>query len=317
MSNTSRNFVNNPDQYIYVISDPHMGDGGWRDDFAVGDREQKFLAFLDMVEKHHAKLIINGDLFEFWQLSISKVLSTRKNIIDKLSSMDVEYIIGNHEYDFKYFIGTDFLKHPLLSKLQGPMEKVIGGKRFKFLHGHEYDSFNNTDNPTWGHILSIFAGIYKDQLKSQLTKKGKYMEEMLERYGSKAFTYLNRFIWIFQGLLGVQADTTNPWNQMSPSVNPGRLREHLLQIQGDREKEGYDYAIVGHTHIPGKFKDWYFNSGSWKTEHNNFLIISPSGKVKIYEWTDNGPKEVNIILNNFSLRGKFGKLGKITKGKKP
>ena len=40
----------------------------------------------------------------------------------------------------------------------------------------------------------------------------------------------------------------------------------------------------GHTHRPGEFGSWYFNSGSWTGLSNNFIRISPCGQVQVFDW---------------------------------
>jgi UDP-2,3-diacylglucosamine pyrophosphatase LpxH len=59
---------------IFVVSDLHIGDGGPRDNFSVDSKAQKFDCFLDYVEDCGADLFVLGDLFEFWQANISRVL---------------------------------------------------------------------------------------------------------------------------------------------------------------------------------------------------------------------------------------------------
>ena len=94
---------------IFVISDLHMGDGGPRDNFAAGDKEQQLDLFIDFVKKENGELIIVGDLFEFWQASLGKVLVMRRPLIDRLSNMGATFVIGNHDSDLEALIGSDIL----------------------------------------------------------------------------------------------------------------------------------------------------------------------------------------------------------------
>ena len=152
-----------PDKPLFVISDLHMGDGGPRDNFACGDREQQLDLFLDFVTEQGGELIVLGDLFEFWQMNLSKIVIRHKPLLDRLAAMNATYVLGNHDADFDHFIGTAFLAHPLFQRMCGPFERKIAGKRFKFMHGHEVDPFNWGDTPGKGRICCILAGMGEDK----------------------------------------------------------------------------------------------------------------------------------------------------------
>ncbi len=102
---------------VYAISDLHMGDGGPRDNFAYGDREDRIQLFLDFVEDNHGRLVICGDLFELWQSNVSKVLTKRMWLLDRLARMEAVYVLGNHDADLRYFVGQQhtWLGHPFSS----------------------------------------------------------------------------------------------------------------------------------------------------------------------------------------------------------
>jgi uncharacterized membrane protein HdeD (DUF308 family) len=77
-----------------------------------------------------------------------------------------------------------------------------------------------------------------------------------------------------------------PQAKLTPVQNPDRLSEHVREVQEDRMREGYDVAVVGHTHKAGRIGDWYVNSGSWTGTRNSFLRIGPEGDVRYFEWKD-------------------------------
>ena len=115
-----------------------------------------------------AELFILGDLFEFWQANIGKVLMHQKDLIERLSEMQAVYVVGNHDADFEDLVGTGFLAHPFFERMSGPFERTISGQRFKFMHGHELDPFNRDGTPRWGRILAILGGILEDRKGSPL-----------------------------------------------------------------------------------------------------------------------------------------------------
>ena len=117
--------------------------------------------FLDHVGSQHGELIILGDLFEFWQMNLSKIVITHMPLLNRLAAMNATYVLGNHDADFAHFIGTGFLPHSLFQRMCGPFERDIGGKRFKFMHGHEVDLVNKDDEPGLGTLCCIFAGMHR------------------------------------------------------------------------------------------------------------------------------------------------------------
>lgn len=273
------------DRDIFVISDLHMGDGGPRDNFAVGDKEKQLNLFLDFVKNKQGELIIIGDLFEFWQASLGQVLVNRRSLIDKLTNMGATFVVGNHDADLEALIGSAMLGHRFFTKMSRRFIRDINGKKCVFMHGHEVDPYNKGDVPGWGRIATIFAGICEDFNRSPLLDTG----EPVERKLSGIITLVLKILsWI-------KRLPTRLWNWIrmifiiglnTPAQNPRLAKKMLHLYKDDKLKEGYDVAIVGHTHKVGQFEDWYFNSGCWAEEVNSFVRISKAGEVEIFDWKD-------------------------------
>ena len=87
----------------------HMGDGGARDNFPLGDREKQLNLFLDYVGSQQGELIILGDLFDFWQMNLSKIVMKHMPLLDRLAAMNATYVVGNHDADFDAFHWHGFL----------------------------------------------------------------------------------------------------------------------------------------------------------------------------------------------------------------
>ena len=265
----------NENKDIFVISDLHMGDCGPRDNFAVEDKEKQLDLFLDFVKEENGELIIVGDLFEFWQASLGKVLVKRRPLIDRLSDMGATFVIGNHDSDLEALIGSDILGPRFFKKMSRAFFRTISGKKFKFMHGHEVDPVNKGDTPGLGRIVAIFAGICEDINRSPILHTGETVENKLLR------------IWIWLKMKFKEIIIRGRRRELTPAQNPKRATKMLEEYKKDRMKEGYDIAIVGHTHKVGKFEDWYFNSGCWTEATNNFLRISDDGTVRVFDW-ENG-----------------------------
>lgn len=294
-----RSLIMNEKKDIFVISDLHMGDGGLRDNFAVGDKEKQLDLFLDFVTKENGELIIVGDLFEFWQASFGNVLVKRRNLIDRLGDMGATFVVGNHDVDLEALIGSDILSHPFFRKMTVRFLRDIGKKKFMFMHGHEVDPYNRGDVPGLGRIVAIFAGICEDINRSPVLRTGEHVENWLFKRFKKLEKMYNctRKKWerVVVGFKGFIAKGRK--RRLTPAQSPKRAKEMLGRYRKDRADEGYNIAIVGHTHKVGRFEDWYFNSGSWAEKINNYIRITHDGDIGIFDWEDGQPIPNRTMLS--------------------
>lgn len=278
---------------IIVVSDLHIGDGGPRDNFSVDGKAQKFDRFLDYVESRKAELFVLGDLFEFWQANISRVLMHRMSLIDRLARMKATYVVGNHDADFEHLIGTDILGHPFFERMCGPFERVIANKRFKFMHGHELDPFNRDGTPRWGRILAILGGILEDRKGSPLLSAGGHTEKTLLKV-SRSFMWMwNNSVNLFEKSERHEKPHSLA-ESLTPAQDPTKIKGILSLYHANKLKEGYDYLVAGHTHRAGLFQDWYCNSGCWVGLRTTFLWIRADGHIEVCEWKDDKP----VIVEN-------------------
>ena len=254
---------------IYVVSDLHMGDGGPRDNFAYGSHEKDFLTFLDMVEDNHGRLVICGDLFELWQSNISKVITKRVWLLDRLSRMEATYVLGNHDADLRYFMSDErerlWLNHPFFRRMTNSFSRVVGGRRFHFTHGHVADPYCSSDTPGLGRITAIYSGLCEDKNGGPMLDKYRTVED-------KAVGRLERLVSLWDRLRG-KPDRFTAINR--------RLHKLLVEPAG-----GYDVIVCGHTHFPGHIGEWHYNSGTWAERTNSFVYVSEKGAVGVFDWAN-------------------------------
>lgn len=278
------------DRDIFVISDLHLGDGSLRDKFEGGGKTPELHAFLDHVEREGGELFVLGDLFELWQMNLSLLLVRRRALLDHLAAVGAVFVPGNHDVDLFHFVGTDFLSHPFFKGMRAPFGRELGGRRFRFFHGHETDPWNAGDDPGFGRMLSIFAAVFEDRNGSPFLVGGEGVGEVLEQFGESMLT-----IWRSATARmrdpAASGDEVCPNDALTPVQDPERLVEHVVGVRADLEARGYDVAVLGHTHKPGRIGDWYFNSGAWAGSANTFLRISPGGEVRCLEWKAGRPVE--------------------------
>jgi uncharacterized membrane protein HdeD (DUF308 family)/UDP-2,3-diacylglucosamine pyrophosphatase LpxH len=270
---------------IFVISDLHLGDGGVRDNFEVGGRARQLHQFLDHVGAEGGELVILGDLFELWQMNTSRIFTHRRPLLDHFAKLPLVYVPGNHDVDLVHFIGTALLDHPFFASMRRPFDRQLGGRRFRFFHGHETDPFNASENPGFGQMLSIFAGLFEDQNKSPLLSSGEAVESVLEQFGESMLALWTSATAGLSAQLGIAGDV-EPREALTPVQNPDRVREHVEGLRKARAREGWDVVVLGHTHKLGRVEDWYHNSGSWVGAHNSFLRVDPEGHVRYFEWKE-------------------------------
>ncbi len=283
------------DKPVFIISDLHIGDGGPRDNFGCpgSERPDRLTAFLDHVEAAGGELIILGDLLEFWQAPVGDVIAHNRELLDRLGRMGAVYILGNHDSDLAGFVGTGLLRHDFFDAMldvtpkpgrpgaSPPYERRIGGKTFRLMHGHEVDPFNASPAPSWGRILSIFAGIFEEHNGSPRLAGGKLIESRLEWLGERL---LGVWHWLTTWLWRMRGGSSAPGRQLTPAQKPSRAAEMLRRYRAHHERGHYDVLVVGHTHHPGRLGDWYLNAGCWARQIANFVRIDPDGRADVYDW---------------------------------
>lgn len=243
---------------VYCVSDLHLGDGGPRDNFAYGDRPEAFDAFLDHVEKRNGELLILGDMFEFWQMNLSKIIMRHMPLLDRLARMDATFVAGNHDDDLLHFCGTDVLNHPFLQTMTTRVVREIEGRTFEFIHGHQADPYCADDTPGLGRITSIYAGLREDKNGSPWKNDQKTVEEMTIGRMEK---WLSRWYW----LLG----------------RPCRFTKMNRRLNEIRQ---CDMLICGHTHRAGYHGSWHVNCGTWAERTPTYVTVSGDGVVRLFEW---------------------------------
>lgn len=268
-------------QPIFVVSDLHAGDGGPCDNFAHaanGQRESEFAYFLDHVQKENGKLIVAGDLLDFWQANFSKVLNHRAPLLDRLCRMGADYVIGNHDIDLLYFGHNIEPPHPLFRKIYLRHVVFARDKKILIVHGHEDDPYCCNDYPDLGRASAIYTG----------TK---------ERRNGSPFT----------GKYGVEARTLGRVAAISRLIRRMTFRPSIAQtvrrnVCSTKECYRADAVIFGHTHEPGTFATTghkplnVYNSGSWAESTPSFVRITPDGIIECFDWVDGKPVRNPQIL---------------------
>lgn len=266
---------------LFCVSDLHAGDGGPRDNFYFSGNRAAFFRFLEYVRDVKGRLIILGDLFEFWQSNISKVLHEQHTLLDVLNKMRAVYVLGNHDSDLDYFVDSKLtISHPFFKRMFTWYSDEIGGLKFKFLHGHSEDQYCASNIPGKGRISAIWSGLCEDKNGSPFVGKYRTVEDA-------TVGRIERFMGFFGKLLGKGDRVVQLHNKL------------IEKYSNSPEGECYDMVVFGHTHRPGSFFDCgteFYNCGTWAEDVNTYVRIEEDGEPRVCEWTKNGEAPCNIGL---------------------
>lgn len=263
---------------IFAVSDLHIGDGGPRDNFAAmsgGNRRQEFKDFLQHVRECKGELVIVGDLFDFWQANLSKVLVQNEPLLDELAAMNAVYVLGNHDSDLLYFgSGSKWLCHPFFKTMRRSYDTVVGNTLVGFLHGHQVDKYCVSDTPGIGRATAIYTGLKEDRHGSPLLSKTKTVENAY-------LGWMERLVGFGQKLIG----------------EGGRLEQMNRDLLDWKQKHDYDMLVVGHTHLAGHIGN-LCNAGTWAEQVCSFVRIEKAGGTfaMVYDWVDGEPRVQNRLL---------------------
>lgn len=245
---------------IYLASDVHLG-------VAPPETERAFLSWLDHCGTEASRVIINGDLFDFWFEYRSVIPRGHTRILGALSALvdsGVPVILmgGNHDWwggDFLTTeIGVDFLQEPTVLELQG--------KKTLLAHG---DGLGSGDLG-YRFLRSVLRGaaarlafrwLHPDvgaRVARRVSKTGLETEGQLEKQMARA-AFLES--WAIEQL------------SAAPDL-------HMV--------------VLGHTHLPVLREvfpaRYYLNAGDWLV-HKSYAVLSGSEAPKLLEWESGRPLE--------------------------
>ena len=154
----------------YFVSDLHMGGDG---QLQHCDYAAEFIAFLKELENEgpDTELLIIGDTFGFWELTLVKgigkldhIVSAHQAIFDQLRAtgarIKITMMVGNHDYDLacdpafadKLRVYNIELDRSLV------LTRAVGDKKIWIEHGQQRDEFNAFRD--YGNIYALPVGYF-------------------------------------------------------------------------------------------------------------------------------------------------------------
>jgi len=228
---------------IYVVSDSHFGSDNGR--IPSSEREKLFVEFLEKARGDADRLILLGDIFDFWfeykHVIPSHFFRILKALDNFAAHIETHFVAGNHD------LWVDgFIESLNIAVHRDCLELVMDGRRLFFAHG---DKLRNTDlgGKTVRFLLSnkisiaLFWLIHPD------------LAYEIARFASNASRRRSSSISI----------PSNPMPSAAAAIFD----------------EGFDLVSLGHTHIP--YLDYvkngiFLSTGDWY--HNfNYSVITEDG----------------------------------------
>jgi UDP-2,3-diacylglucosamine hydrolase len=238
---------------IYFISDVHLGAPTLSEEFET-KRKKEMLKFLDGVSENGSRIIIVGDLFDFWyeyKYVVPKnyfwLYARLKELVDY--GVSVDYIAGNHDF----FLGEFFARSVGLKVHQEGFSEEINGKKFLIIHG---DGLAQKD--------SGYRMLKKILRSNSMRKMIRWVHPDVGFYLAKAFSKKSR--------------------EYTSNKDFGET-DDMMVFAKKKIEEGYDFVIMGHNHVPKceHFgKGIYINLGDWL---KNFTYgIFDGDTMKLMNW---------------------------------
>jgi len=251
-------------------------------------------SFLDYVDAHQGQLIILGDLFELFRYPLDRIICRRQGLLDRLARMKTIYVPGNHDEEITHVLDTGACLHPFFDRTSHAFVRSIGDRRFKFVHGHEVDPLINAPVQNIGRMLGSFSYFLEYRHGTCLLSNDMVTHALLE-VGERLLALGG---WLRSGLESTWRRCRGVIPEEKITLLAREIRTHRMlgRYDADRTEGLYDIAIVGHTHKAGKFSDWYFNSGLWTGPTNNFLRITPDGRIDVFDWGRQGPRPNETVV---------------------
>ncbi len=238
---------------IYFISDIHLGAPSLEASFEE-TRKNELLKFLGTVGANGSRLVIVGDLFDFWYeykhvvpKNFFWLYSSLRQLVER--GVAVDYVAGNHDF----YLGEFFSKSVGLTVHQDGFTEEIGGKKFLVIHGDG---------------LALRDGGYR--MLKRILRNGTVQSLIRLTHPDLVFSMARAF--------------SKKSREYTTSKDFGET-DGMMMFAERKLKEGYDIVVMGHNHVP-KFERLgggvYVNLGDWL---RNFTYgIFDGSEMQLLKW---------------------------------
>jgi UDP-2,3-diacylglucosamine pyrophosphatase LpxH len=256
-----------------VVSDVHLG--------CKDSDASAFESFLDeLLDQRPDKLILLGDIFDFWRRSDADLLLENQQIIEKILKLPIVYIQGNHDYSMLK-LSQGFPKEPGF-EVYSCYTFQNQTSRFVLKHGYDLEVFTSME--TLG--LEAYEA---------------FSEAMC--HAGEIGGNIASWVWAFVGLVKGELTGSARTMLMNAFNKPAELRSTLEKVDEFAKSPSRaillglkpnDVLVFGHTHRPFKEAN-AINTGSWvaargKEAHTYMEITDQSFDLKTWPVSDKARK---------------------------
>ena len=232
----------------YFVSDLHLR--------GPDDANQRM--FLDFVERRvrpsGARLVIGGDLFDFWYGMPGRVPAPFREVVDTLESLsDVVWVEGNHDVRLKRALGPQSTIHLETRRWTGR----IGGLSVCLEHGDHVDPADVGHMAFKRFMLSRPAGLVARVLGERVLQ------------------------WV-----GGTAAVISRGDADSVLGQDPRWLEAARRFAAARTLDGFDLTVLGHGHWLGWWPEPLVCLGDWLVFHS-FLTVDEDG-ARLWRYVPDG-----------------------------
>ncbi len=242
---------------VYFASDVHLGAGSRKEQRLT---EQRFLRWLDEVASDAEKIILLGDLFDFWfeyRHVVPKGCVRTLGKLAELSDRGIEVIFftGNHDMWVSEYLAEECGMKICTS----PRVVELCGKRLFLAHG---DNLNIRRQP----LLRLMNAVFRSRLLRWLFSWTVHPDWAV-RFG-RWWSGKSRKA---HGKTAIEARLTEP------------LRDYARQYAATHADQRIDYFLFGHMHIAVDRTDEMprvLHIGSWESEPS-YAVLDDAGRLML------------------------------------
>lgn len=233
---------------IYFISDTHFS---FYDSKEERERKEKFISFLDKIQKDASDIFLLGDIFDFWFEWYFVVPKNHFDLLFKFkeltkSGIKIHYITGNHDF----YLGSFFEKFINIKCYDEKTDFIVNGKKFFLGHG---DGYAKNDKG-----YRILKKILRNKLSIFLFKT---------------------FIPADLGVFLAKSTSKSSRKYRSSQKTFSQYSKEYFEFAETKFNIGYDYVLLGHMHNPEiitktikESPKTYINTGDW-LNHFSYAVF--------------------------------------------
>ncbi|NOQ33735.1 MAG: hypothetical protein GQ567_06035 [Methanosarcinales archaeon] len=248
-----------------AVSDVHLG--------IEYSNRSKFIDFIDNLGDDVDRLVLLGDILDFWRRDPVGVLLENIDVIQKLMSLgpeiNVSYVLGNHDFHLIQFTKSYFGS---MFDLNYDLSLRYGETTYRFIHGYqlEYMRFGT---------LAAYE-LFADEMCKAGDDVGRVADAVWKSVceGGKIIDRIRNLIGRPKWVGEMVGETVAPPDKRDLK----KLEGYAAQLTTGRYTG--EFLIYGHTHEPFvKMEKNIANTGSWVEGSSDYLEIDAGGvKLKRY-----------------------------------